>query len=226
VGITVAIVEDDAQTREILAAWIDQAPGFRLAGAWAQAETALTAARQLKPDVVLMDLNLPGMSGVDGAREFKRLLPETQVVVLTVYDDVDCICHALAAGATGYLLKQTPQPDLLKALTEVHNGGSPMNSRIARKVVQCFYQEPGAGETDGGLSHRELEVLRLLAQGFLYKEIAERLQVTIPTVSTYIRRAYEKLHVRSRGQAIAKLSGMTELGPRPRPRVPRQEPAS
>jgi DNA-binding NarL/FixJ family response regulator len=213
-GILTAIVEDDVPTREILANWIALAPGFRLAGAWGDVESALAEAPGIKPEVVLMDINLPGVSGVEGARELKRLLPQTQVVMLTVYEDTDHIYSALAAGASGYILKQTPQEELLKALKEVHGGGSPMNSRIARKVVQHFYERPAGDQVKESLSQREHEVIHLLAKGFLYKEIADRLGVTVPTISTFVRRAYEKLHVHSRGQAIAKISALTGRGSR------------
>lgn len=204
--IAVAIVEDDSHSRRILARWISSATGFRLAGEWGDAERSLKALPQLRPDVVLMDINLPGMSGVEAVRRLKPLLPVTQFVMLTVYEDADHIYDALAAGATGYLLKQTPRQELLSALEDVHHGGSPMTSNIARKVVQTFHRgtrPSGAAET---LSAREQEVLDLLAQGYLYKEIAERLNISVPTVNTYVRRMYEKLHVRSRAQAVAKLS--------------------
>src|SRR5947208_7747903 len=142
VAISVSIVEDDAQARKILAGWVSHAPAFRLIGDWGDAESALTALPEKKPDVVLMDINLPGMSGVDAVRKLKPLLPDTQFVMLTVYEDADHIYNALAAGATGYLLKETPRQELLNALQDVHVGGSPMTSNIARKVVQSFGQHP------------------------------------------------------------------------------------
>jgi len=218
-AIAVSIVEDDAQTRKIFANWINGASGFRLAGDWGDAERALGALPAKKPNVVLMDINLPGMSGVEAVKRLKPLLPETQFVMLTVYEDADHIYNALAAGATGYLLKQTPRAELLGAVEEVHRGGSPMTSNIARKVVQCFKQTapPSPQET---LSPREQEVLDLLARGYLYKEIAERLNVSVPTVNTYVRRMYEKLHVRSRAQAVAKYAHLTETEPTA-PLVPR-----
>jgi len=202
--ISVSIVEDDAQARKILAGWVSHAAGFRLSGDWGNAEMALAALPEKKPDVVLMDINLPGMSGVDAVRKLKPLLPDTQFVMLTVYEDADHIYDALEAGATGYLLKETPRQDLLNALEDVHQGGSPMTSNIARKVVQSFGRlRPLTAEADD-LSPREQEVLELLARGYLYKEIAERLNISVPTVNTYVRRMYEKLHVRSRAQAVAK----------------------
>ena len=208
-AITVSIVEDDAQTRKILAGWISRSPGFRLVGEWGDAESSLVSLNEKKPNVVLMDINLPGMSGVEAVKKLKPGLPATQFVMLTVYEDSDHIYNALAAGATGYLLKQTPRQELLNALEEVHRGGSPMTSNIARMVVQSFRQTPTVANSED-LSPREQEVLDLLARGYLYKEIAERLNISVPTVNTYVRRMYEKLHVRSRAQAVAKYA---HLGP-------------
>lgn len=210
VAIAVSIVEDDAQARKILAGWVNHASGFRLCGDWGSAEAALEALPQAKPQVVLMDINLPGLSGVEAVQRLKPLLPETQFVMLTVYEDADHIYNALAAGATGYLLKETPRQELLAALEDVHRGGSPMTSNIARKVVQSFGQARAAVPNGEDLSPREQEVLDLLARGYLYKEIAERLNISIPTVNTYVRRMYEKLHVRSRAQAVAKYAHLAQ----------------
>lgn len=207
VTIAVAIVEDDAPARKIFAGWIQRASGFKLLGDWGDAESALAPILQGKPHVVLTDINLPGISGVEAVKRLKPSLPETQFVMLTVYEDADHIFNALAAGASGYLLKQTPREELLNALTDVYHGGSPMTSNIARKVVQSFRQVPPPPVTDAEeLSPREQEVLELLARGYLYKEIAERLNISVATVNTYVRRMYEKLHVRSRAQAVAKFS--------------------
>jgi len=205
VSIAVSIIEDDAPAREILANWIRRADGFRLASEHGSAESALESLPPQKPAVVLMDINLPGLNGIECVRQLKPLLPETQFVMLTVYEDADHIFNALAAGATGYLLKQTPRSELLAALKQVHAGGSPMTSNIARKIVQSFQrQKLPANSEDAELSPREREVLELLARGYLYKEIADTLTISLPTVNTYIRRIYEKLHVRSRSQAVAK----------------------
>jgi DNA-binding NarL/FixJ family response regulator len=155
------------------------------------------------PQVVLMDINLPGLSGVECVRRLKPLLPSTQVIMLTVYQNTEHIFKALSAGATGYLLKQTPPTELLDAIREVHNGGSPMSSHIARKIVQSFQQPAPATPQAIHLSPRETEVLDLLAKGFLYKEIAEKTGLTYATVHTHIRHIYEKLHVRSRTEAVA-----------------------
>ena len=201
--ISVAIVEDDSQARKILAGWINRASGFRLLADWGNAESAVHDLPEKNPNVVLMDINLPGISGVEAVRKLKPNMPQTQFVMLTVYEDADHIYDALTAGATGYLLKETPRQELLSALEDVHRGGSPMTSNIARKVVQSFGLARAAAGADE-LSPREQEVLDLLARGFLYKEIAERLNISVPTVNTYVRRMYEKLHVRSRAQAVAK----------------------
>jgi len=219
VAIAVSIVEDDAQARKILAGWISRASGFRLAGEWGDAESALGHLPEKQPNVVLMDINLPGISGVEAVKRLKPLLPNTQFLMLTVYEDADHIYNALAAGATGYLLKQTGREELLDAVGDVHRGGSPMTSNIARKVVQSFKQISVPVPPGEELSPREQEVLELLARGYLYKEIAERLNISVPTVNTYVRRMYEKLHVRSRAQAVAKYA---HLGPTQGPPSPSQ----
>lgn len=202
--ILVSIVEDDAKARKILAGWIQATSGFKLAGDWGSAENAIAELPKKESHVVLMDINLPGIDGVEAIKKLKPLLPNTQFVMLTVYEDADHIYRALSAGATGYLLKQTPREELFAALLEVSGGGSPMTSNIARKVVQAFQQKMRQDEVHSGLSPRESEVLEFLSKGYLYKEIAEALQISTPTVNTYIRRIYEKLHVRSRSQAVAK----------------------
>jgi DNA-binding NarL/FixJ family response regulator len=206
VTIAVSIIEDDAQARQILSDWIRRAEGFEFVGQHATAEKALEKIPAENPRVVLSDINLPRMNGIECVRQLKASMPQTQFVMLTVYEDADHIFQALAAGATGYLLKQTPRNELLAALRQVHAGGSPMTSNIARKVVQSFQAGPVHALPDGAheLSPREQEVLDFLAKGYLYKEIAEALSISLPTVNTYIRRIYEKLHVRSRSQAVAK----------------------
>jgi len=217
VSISVSIVEDDAQAREILADWIRRAEGFRCVSEHGSAESALATLPAEKPEVVLMDINLPGLNGIECVRQLKPLLPGTQFLMLTVYEDADHIFNALMGGATGYLLKQTPRDELLAALKQVHAGGSPMTSNIARKVVQSFQQQsPAEADETVALSPREDEVLELLARGYLYKEIAEALAISLPTVNTYIRRIYEKLHVRSRAQAVAKYAHIP-LGENRRP---------
>ena len=201
--ITVAVVEDDVSIREVLVTWLQKAEGFTFIAAFPDAESAIVNLTRSKPDVVLADINLPGQSGVECVRTLKPLLPETQFVMLTIYEDATHIFDALAAGATGYLLKHTPREALIEALLAVHAGGSPMTSNIARKVVQAFQQAKQKSKSVDQLSKRENEVLSLLAQGYLYKEIAEAMTITTATVNSYIRRIYEKLQVQSRGQAVA-----------------------
>jgi DNA-binding NarL/FixJ family response regulator len=202
-SISVSIVEDDAGVRGSLARLIDGTPGFRCLSQHPTAENALQDMPKANPEVVLMDINLPGLSGVECVRRLKPLLPQTQVIMLTVYQNTDHIFKALSAGATGYLLKQTPPAELLDAIREVHSGGSPMSSHIARKIVQSFQQPAPIAAESNHLSPRETEVLDLLAKGFLYKEIAEQTGLTYATVHTHIRHIYEKLHVRSRTEAVA-----------------------
>jgi DNA-binding NarL/FixJ family response regulator len=205
-SIRVSIVEDDAPAREILAEWLDEAEGFKFVSGFGSAEDGLAELPRQKPDVVLMDIKLPGMSGVDCVRQLKPQLPQTQFVMHTVYEDSNHIFDAMQSGATGYLLKQSAHDELLAAIKYVHAGGSPMTSYIARRVAQCFPSTPSQSDTDDNqsLSPREREVIEMLARGFLYKEIAEGLNISVRTVDTYIRRIYEKLHVRSRSQAVAK----------------------
>jgi DNA-binding NarL/FixJ family response regulator len=210
--ISVAIVEDDEQARRILVRRISLAAGFSLAGEWGDAERALKHLPAIKPDVVLMDINLPGVSGVEAVRRLKPAMPSTQFLMLTVYEDENHIYDALAAGATGYLLKLTARDDLLTALRDVHQGGSPITSNIARKVVQFFRQRGPAAASEDPLSPREREVLELVTKGSPYKEIADTLKISVPTVSTYIRRTYEKLHVCSRAEAVAKYALLTHSG--------------
>jgi len=172
------------------------------------AENALEEIPKLKPDVTLMDINLPGINGVECVRKLKPLLPSTQVIMLTVYQNTDNIFKALAAGATGYLLKQTPPAELLAAIRDVNAGGSPMSGHIARKIVQSFQEAAAPAQAvSETLSPREAEVLDLLAKGFLYKEIADQMKISYATVHTHIRHVYEKLHVRSRTEAVAKHLG-------------------
>jgi len=205
-SIAVSIVEDDPQVRSSLAKLIDSSPGYRCVSRHGSAENALEEIPRIKPDVTLMDINLPGLNGVECVRRLKPQLPGTQIIMLTVYQNTEHIFNALTAGATGYMLKQTPPAELLLAIKEVHAGGSPMSSHIARKIVQSFQQPPPAplSAEAQSLSPREAEVLDLLAKGFLYKEIAEQMKVSYATVHTHIRHIYEKLHVRSRTEAVAK----------------------
>jgi DNA-binding NarL/FixJ family response regulator len=203
-SISVSIVEDNDKLRATLARLIDRAEGFRCVSQYANAEDALKDLPQVRPDVVLMDINLPGMNGVQCVRQLKTLLPQVQVMMLTVYEDTDNIFNALAAGASGYMLKRTSSKELLEAIQDVQRGGSPMTMHIARKVVQSFQHTAATAQPAENLSEREQQVLDCLTQGLMYKEIAEKLGISYETVHTYIRRIYEKLQVRTRTEAVAK----------------------
>jgi DNA-binding NarL/FixJ family response regulator len=203
--ITVSIVEDQEQLRNTLSRVLNRAEGFKCISTYGTAEAALEGLPKDAPEVVLQDINLPGMNGVECARKLKQIAPKIQIIMLTVYEDTENIFNALAAGASGYLLKRTSSAELLESIREVHRGGSPMTAHIARKVVQSFQRtKSAAAEATEDLSPREREVLDCLSQGFLYKEIAEKLGISYETVHTYIRRIYEKLQVRTRTEAVAK----------------------
>ena len=202
--VSVSIVEDSDKVRETLVRVLNRADGFSCVSQYANAEDALKDLPQAKPDVVLMDINLPGMNGVECVRQLKKIAPEIQVMMLTVYEDTENIFDALAAGASGYMLKRMAGKELLEAIEEVKRGGSPMTTHIARKVVQSFQRSAAVEAQTESLSEREQQVLDLLSQGLIYKEIAEKLGISYETVHTYIRRIYEKLQVRTRTEAVAK----------------------
>ena len=206
--IKVVVVEDDESIRQILCDLLRAEPGFECLGDFESTEAALPELPRLAPAVALVDINLPGLNGIECVRRLKPQMPETQFMMLTVYDDSTHIFDALAAGATGYLLKRTARETLLQSVREIHGGGSPMSGDIARKVVQSLQQARPTTPAADGLSPREDEVLGLLARGYLYKEIADKLGVSMPTVKTYIRRIYEKLHVHSRAQAVARYANL------------------
>jgi DNA-binding NarL/FixJ family response regulator len=210
--IRVALVEDDDVIRESLAILINGASGYRCVAACPTAEIALEKLPEAKPDVVLMDINLPQMSGVECVCRLKARCPDTQFIMLTMYEDDQRVFDSLTAGATGYLLKRTPHAQVLEAIRNAWEGGSPMTSSIARKVVQSF-QRARAALSSGRphplaeavhISPREEEVLKLLVQGYRYKEIADTLEIAVETVRTHLRRIYEKLHVSSRTEAVVK----------------------
>jgi DNA-binding NarL/FixJ family response regulator len=202
-SIRVSIVDDEADLRENIAGYVDAAKGFQCISVHSSAEEAIAQLPKQKPDVVLMDINLGGMSGIECVRQLKPQMRDTQMVMLTVFEDTEKIFSALSAGASGYLLKRMPPEKLLEAIREVHEGGSPMSAPIARKVVQSLQAHRPADDT-AELSPREREVLNGLAEGQAYKQIADKLNVSIHTVRNYIRRIYEKLHVRSSAEAVAK----------------------
>jgi DNA-binding NarL/FixJ family response regulator len=202
--IKVAIVDDDEGIRTSLAALIRRAPALKLAGDYPDAETALKEIPRHPPDVVLMDINLPAIKGVECVRQLKSTLPKVQFLMLTVYEDSDSLFNSLKAGASGYLLKRTASARLLEAIRDVHGGGSPMTPQLARRVVQ-FFSKPAEGELSASrLTPGEREFLDQLANGYAYKEIADRMKISIDTVRSYVRTVYEKLHVHSRTEAVVK----------------------
>jgi DNA-binding NarL/FixJ family response regulator len=200
--IRVAIVEDQAQTREGLAILIHGTSGFRMAGQYASVEEALPELLARPPDVALFDIGLPGMSGIEGVRRIRARHPALPIVMLTVYADNEHVFEAVCAGACGYLLKDTPPTRLLEALREIHAGGAPMSPEIARKVVTMFSKVAPAKTEDQGLSAREKEVLKLLAEGHSYKTAGAQLSVSIDTIRFHVRHIYEKLHVHSKSEAV------------------------
>jgi DNA-binding NarL/FixJ family response regulator len=202
--ISVSIVDDEKKLCESIAAFLNGSPGFRCVSIYGSAETALQRLPEDLPDVVLMDINMAGMNGIECARRLKALAPRLQILMLTVYDDTDQIFKALAAGATGYLLKRHDPDELLQAINDVQAGGSPMSNSIARKVVASFQKADLIGEGENQLSAREQAVLDCLARGLPYKQIGDELGISINTIRTHLRHIYEKLHVQSRTEAVAK----------------------
>jgi DNA-binding NarL/FixJ family response regulator len=205
--IRVAIVEDSRGTRESLTELLGRAPTLRCVGAHPTGEEALRNIPGEQPDVVLMDINLPGMSGIECVGRLKARLPKTQVLMLTTYEETDLIFDSLRNGASGYLLKNMPPSELVQAVEQVHSGGAPMSMQIARKVVNHFQQIKQPTSDVETLTKREHEILSLLAKGYLYKEIADQLGITLSTVRAHLHTIYEKLHVQSRTQAVVKFLG-------------------
>lgn len=202
-NIRVAIVEDTKDIREGLAMLIEGSSGFECADICVSGEDAMKKLPLSKPDVVLMDINMPGMSGVECVQKLKPQLLSTQFLMCTVYEEDEHIFNSLKAGATGYILKKTPPAQLLSAITDIHNGGSPMSGSIARKVITTF--SPVAANKENELSVREMEILTALSKGLRYKEIAETHFISIDTVRSHIRKIYEKLQVHSRTEALNKV---------------------
>jgi len=199
---TVAIVEDNAVMRKTFRQWVDAAPGHRCVVACASAEDALANIPAHEPDVVLMDVNLPGKSGIECVARLKQILPKTQVIMLTVYRNQELIFKALQAGACGYLLKRCSPAELLKAITEVRTGGAPMTPEIARMLVEVYQRKPLNPAPTEELTAREMEILALLSEGLSNKEIADRVSVSYDTVRAHLHHIYEKLHVRGRTEAV------------------------
>jgi DNA-binding NarL/FixJ family response regulator len=209
-AIRVAIVEDDGPLRKILVDALEESGDIKILGTFSDAESAVKQMPALKPDVAVVDIGLPCMDGVECVRRLKPQLPTTQFMMFTVYEDTQRLYAALAAGATGYLLKRASRSQLAEAVREIHEGGSPITSNIARKLVLSFQPQEGQGKDaeQVKLGARENEILGLLAQGYSYKEIAEQLQLSVRTIGSHIRSIYEKLHVHSRSQAVAKFLGI------------------
>jgi DNA-binding NarL/FixJ family response regulator len=203
-SIRVAIVEDNASVRMGLAAILNLTPGYQCNCVCGSTEEALRILPQHSPEVVLMDINLPGQSGIECVRALKARVPSTQIIMLTIEEDSERVFRSLEAGATGYLVKSEPPAEILRAIEEVHLGGSPMSSQIARMLVRFFHQRTPAPSPDENLTPREAEILRLVAKGFRSKEVADSLSIGLQTVETHLRNIYTKLHVRSRAQAVAK----------------------
>jgi DNA-binding NarL/FixJ family response regulator len=204
---TIALVEDDSVLRESLAEVLAGSGTWKVTAAYPDAEAALAAMKDKHPEVVLMDIQLPGMSGIECVARLKALHPEVLVLMVTVYDNNDRIFDALAAGASGYLLKRDAPAKLLECLDDLLSGGSPMSSAIARKVVQHFQKSPPAKNEDHNLTPREKQILELLVKGGLYKEIAWDLGIGVETVRTHLHNIYAKLHVRTRTEAVVKYLG-------------------
>lgn len=204
----VSIIDDDTLTRQILKELLAEDSNLEFASEHADTESAIKELTNVNPDVVLTDINVPEINGIECVRVLKPKLTQTQFLMLTVYADANHIFAALAAGATGYLLKGTSREELINSIRQIAQGGSPMSCSIARKVVQSFSMPPSTAQTHlQKLSPRETTVLDLLSNGYLYKEIADNLGLSVTTIDTYVRRIYEKLHVNSRGQAVAKYLG-------------------
>lgn len=205
--INVSIVEDDDGIRESLSVLLNGSDNIRCISTHRTAEEALKQVPAKKPDVVLMDINLPGMSGIDCVRKLRTALPKAQILMLTMYEDAGQIFNSLAAGANGYLLKRTSPAKLLEAIDEVHRGASPMSGKIARIVVEYFQTKKAQSSDEETLSKREREILELLAKGHRDKEIADVLTISVDTVHTHLKNIYEKLHVHSRTEAVLKYLG-------------------
>jgi len=205
--IAVAVVEDAQGTRQSLAALLERTPGLKCVGAFASGEEAARDIPVLLPDVVLMDINLPGMNGIKCVAQLKLALPKTQFLMLTSYEDSELIFESLQVGASGYLMKNQDPAEIVQAVQQVHAGGSPMSMNIARKVVNHFQQIKKPSSDMEQLTAREQEVLALLAKGFLYKEIADQLGISLHTVRGHVHLVYEKLHVQSRTEAVLKYLG-------------------
>ena len=210
--ISVSIVEDNPGTRKNLAALLGSEPQLRLLNAYANGEEAVRGITSVqRPDVVVVDIKLPGMSGIECVAKLKTAIPDLRVLMLTTYQESDLIFNALRVGANGYLLKEMPAEELITAIQQVHSGGAPMSMQIARKVVAYFHEIKEPQPDTAKLTQREQEILSLLAQGYFYKEIADKLGISLNTMKSHQHSIYEKLHVQSRTEATLKFLGRESL---------------
>ena len=209
-AISICIVEDNRGTRESLAELCNETPNLRCTGVFPTGEIAAREIPKCKPDVALVDINLPGMSGIECVAKLKAQMPGLQILMLTTYAETDLIFNSLRAGASGYLLKNRPARELISAIEEVHLGGAPMTMQIARKLVDHFHQAAQPASDLGKLTKREQEILALLSKGSLYKEISDTLGISVTTVRTHLKHIYEKLHVQSRTEAAVKFLNSTK----------------
>ncbi len=203
-SITVALAEDEHAIRKGLSLLINGTPGYRCVGAFSSVEEALRSMGREVPDVLLLDINLPGMPGSEGVRALRERFPSMQVLMLTIYDEEEKIFESICNGACGYLLKRTPPAELLAAIRDVHEGGAPMSPEVARKVVRLFQKTPPPEKLDHHLTPHEVQLLGMLADGYSYQGAADRLQVSINTIRDYVRKIYDKLHVHSKTEAVRK----------------------
>jgi DNA-binding NarL/FixJ family response regulator len=210
--VLVGLIEDDDPIREGLRVLVDGSPGFRCVGTWASVEDALEGLPRELPDVLLMDIQLPGMSGTAGVRIVRERHPSIEVLMLTIHAERERIFESICNGASGYLLKNTPPARLLEALRESKGGGAPMSPEIARKVVELFRKAPPPPAEETRLAPQEVRLLGLLAEGHSYQAAADRLCVSVNTVRNYIRSVYHKLHVHSRSEAVAKALRLGLIG--------------
>lgn len=202
--ITVSVVDDEKELCQTIATFINNTPGFRCVSTYQNAEAALEHLPRDRPDVVLMDIRLTGMSGIECVKHLKSMVSDMQIMMWTVHEDIEQIFQALSAGASGYMLKPSALDKLLNAIREVHNGGSPMSSPIARKVVSALQQTRKHDEAKTHLAQREQMVLECFVQGLTYAQTANHLNISIDTLRTYVRRIYEKFHVHCQTEAVAK----------------------
>jgi DNA-binding NarL/FixJ family response regulator len=203
-SISVALVDDKPAIRRGLAVLIDGTPGYRCAGTFGSVEEAMRALAREVPDVLLLDINLPGIPGSEGARVLHETYPSMQILMLTIYDENERIFESICNGASGYLLKRTPPSELLGAIRDVHRGGAPMSPEVARKVVQLFRKAGPVEKVDHNLTPHEVRLLGMLAEGYSYQAAANHLDVSINTIRDYIRSIYDKLHVHSKTEAVRK----------------------